>query len=106
MRRLFDSHLFARPMPSINSNNHNLLAVQTDFPPSPPSSNGGACQSSSDDGSETALQQYWDQSIARNMDLPDGYLDVHVLMVKWEDSIDELKVQEEVHNQELCYEIH
>ncbi|KAF2849079.1 hypothetical protein T440DRAFT_490636 [Plenodomus tracheiphilus IPT5] len=79
-----------------NSNNSHLRPVQPDLPPSPPSSNGGLCQPSNDGEHETALQQHWDQSIAKYMDVPDGYLDVHVLMVKWEDSIDNLKVREEV----------
>ena len=49
-----------------------------------------------DDQQETELQECWDKAIAKNMDLPDGYQDVNVLIVKWHDAIDELQVRSEV----------
>ncbi|KAI8932733.1 hypothetical protein NX059_010224 [Plenodomus lindquistii] len=72
------------------------LRLQTSLPLTPPSSNIVSCRPSTDDQHETRLQKRWDQSIALHMDLPDGYRDVHVLMVKWEDSIDQLNVRPEV----------
>lgn len=42
------------------------------------------------------MQMWWDEAIARNMDLPDGYVKVAVLLVKWADELDELKTRTEV----------
>jgi hypothetical protein len=42
------------------------------------------------------MQSWWDEAIVRNMDLPDGYTDVAVLLIKWDDELDELKTGEEV----------
>ncbi|KAL5375336.1 hypothetical protein DPSP01_011246 [Paraphaeosphaeria sporulosa] len=41
------------------------------------------------------MQMWWDEAIVRNMDLPDGYAKVAVLLVKWEDELDELKTRAE-----------
>ncbi|KAJ4300761.1 hypothetical protein N0V90_002849 [Kalmusia sp. IMI 367209] len=38
---------------------------------------------------------WWDEAIGRNMDLPDGYSKVAVLIVKWADELDELKTRAE-----------
>lgn len=72
------------------------LQVQTGLPLTPPGSSIVACGQSNDEQHETKLQKWWDHAIAKHMDLPDGYRDVHVLMVKWEDSIDQLNVRPEV----------
>ena len=42
------------------------------------------------------MQMWWDEAIGRNMDLPDGYSKVAVLLVKWDDELDELKTRAEV----------
>lgn len=42
------------------------------------------------------MQMQWEEAIARNMDLPDGYAQVAVLLVKWDDELDELKTRAEV----------
>lgn len=44
------------------------------------------------------MQMWWDEAIVRNMDLPDGYLKVAVLLIKWADQLDELKTRDEVGN--------
>jgi hypothetical protein len=49
-----------------------------------------------DDQHEAKLQQCWDKSIAKHLDLPDEYRNVHVLVIKWQDAIGQLEVQEEV----------
>lgn len=41
------------------------------------------------------MQMWWDEAIARNMNLPDGYAQVAVLLVKWEDALDELETRAE-----------
>ena len=41
------------------------------------------------------MQSWWDEAIVRNMDLPDGYSSVAVLLVKWAAELDELKTGEE-----------
>lgn len=64
--------------------------------PSPLNSHASDIHSSADDEHETKLQQHWDSSIAGNMNLLDGYHNVHVLMVKWHDDIDQLEVRSEV----------
>lgn len=62
----------------------------------PPISSAGDAQSSTEDQNETQLQACWDKSIAKHMNLWEGYRDVHVLMVKWSDDVDQLKVKAEV----------
>lgn len=62
----------------------------------PPNSAAGDTQPSTEDQHETKLQACWDKSIAKHMNFWEGYRDVHVLMVKWADEIDELKVIAEV----------
>lgn len=62
----------------------------------PPSSLSLDFRSSRDDQHETKLQECWDKSIAKHMDLLDGYHNVHVLMIKWQDEIDQLQVRQEV----------
>ncbi|EUC30454.1 hypothetical protein COCCADRAFT_39314 [Bipolaris zeicola 26-R-13] len=41
------------------------------------------------------MQNWWAEAIARNMDLPEGYSHVAVLIIKWADDLDELKTGEE-----------
>lgn len=41
------------------------------------------------------MQMWWDESISRFMNLPDGYQKVAVLLVKWDDGLDELKTRAE-----------
>ncbi|KAH6881689.1 hypothetical protein BKA58DRAFT_372007 [Alternaria rosae] len=64
--------------------------------PSPLSLNPGEIRSARDDQHEAKLQQCWDKSIAKHLDLPDGYRNVHVLVIKWQDAIDQLNVRQEV----------
>ena len=42
------------------------------------------------------MQLWWDEAIARNMNLPDGYQNVAVLIIKWSEELDELKTAAEV----------
>lgn len=42
------------------------------------------------------MQMWWDEAIVRNMDLPDGYARVAVLLIKWDDELDELQTSAEV----------
>lgn len=42
------------------------------------------------------MQLWWDEAISRNMNIPDGYRDVAVLIIKWDDDIDQLKCAPEV----------
>ncbi|KAJ4382093.1 hypothetical protein N0V86_002422 [Didymella sp. IMI 355093] len=42
------------------------------------------------------MQAWWDQAVAANLALQDGYDKVAVLLVKWADEIDELRTREEV----------
>ena len=41
------------------------------------------------------MQVWWDEAISRNMNLPDGYQSVAVLLIKWDDELDELKTRKE-----------
>lgn len=70
--------------------------LDTKFPISPLSLAPSDCGTSKDDQNESQLQDSWDEHIANKLDLPDGYRDVQVLMIKWEDDIDELQTREEV----------
>lgn len=45
---------------------------------------------------QSKMQGWWDQSISKNMGLPDGYQQVSVLLIKWHDEIDQLGVAQEV----------
>jgi hypothetical protein len=42
------------------------------------------------------MQNWWAEAIARNMDLPEGYSHVAVLIIKWADLLDDLKTGDEV----------
>ncbi|KAF2501299.1 hypothetical protein BU16DRAFT_555792 [Lophium mytilinum] len=42
------------------------------------------------------MQLWWDEAIAKNMELPDYYRNVSVLIIKWDDELDELKTGPEV----------
>lgn len=42
------------------------------------------------------MQVWWEESIAKNMGLSDGYQRVAVLLIKWDDGLDELKTRDEV----------
>lgn len=42
------------------------------------------------------MQLWWDESMSRNMNLPLGYSDVNVLIIKWEDEYDRLDCGPEV----------
>jgi hypothetical protein len=42
------------------------------------------------------MQNWWAEAIARNMDLPEGYSKVAVLLIKWAEELDELNTGEEV----------
>lgn len=46
------------------------------------------------------MQIWWDEAIAKNMELSDGYERVAVLLIKWDDELDELGTREEVRNPE------
>jgi hypothetical protein len=41
-------------------------------------------------------KNWWAEAIAENMDLADGYTKVAVLLIKWEDHLDELRTADEV----------
>ncbi|KAF2177835.1 hypothetical protein K469DRAFT_719303 [Zopfia rhizophila CBS 207.26] len=41
------------------------------------------------------MHMWWDEAIAKHMNLPDGYQNVAVLIVKWADMLDELKTKAE-----------
>ncbi|KAF1844078.1 uncharacterized protein K460DRAFT_290302 [Cucurbitaria berberidis CBS 394.84] len=41
------------------------------------------------------MHMWWDEAIARNMNLPDGYSKVAVLLIKWAEELDELKTAQE-----------
>jgi len=42
------------------------------------------------------MQVWWEESIAKYMGLSDGYAKVAVLLIKWDDGLDELKTKDEV----------
>jgi predicted protein tyrosine phosphatase len=44
------------------------------------------------------MQMWWEKAYAKNIDLPDGYQNVAVLLIKWEDELDELNTREEASN--------
>jgi hypothetical protein len=70
--------------------------IDTTSLPSPLSLHPPEIRDAWDDQHEAKLQQCWDKSIAKYLDLPDGYRNVHVLVIKWQDAIDQLEVREEV----------
>ncbi|KAH7073366.1 hypothetical protein FB567DRAFT_198314 [Paraphoma chrysanthemicola] len=89
--------------PAIIQDMHRLrpiapLRLDTGFPPSPSSLSPSEFGQPTDSEEQSKLQECWDKSIAKYMDLPDGYSHVHVLMVKWEDKIDQLEVRQEVND--------
>ncbi|OCK90361.1 uncharacterized protein K441DRAFT_580049 [Cenococcum geophilum 1.58] len=52
---------------------------------------------------QSKMQGWWDQSISKNMGLPDGYQHVSVLLIKWHDEIDQLEVAQEVRDLEKLF---
>lgn len=42
------------------------------------------------------MRMWWNEAIAKNMNLPEGYEQVAVLIIKWADELDELKTKAEV----------
>jgi hypothetical protein len=42
------------------------------------------------------MQMWWDSAIIEAMGLPDGYQHVAVLLIRWEDRLDDLNTREEV----------
>jgi len=48
------------------------------------------------------MQLWWDEAIAKNMNLPDYYRSVSVLIIKWSDQLDELKTKAEVPNRDTA----
>jgi hypothetical protein len=42
------------------------------------------------------MQNWWAEAIARNMNLPEGYTKVAVLLIKWAEELDELNTSVEV----------
>jgi len=48
------------------------------------------------DASTESQKNWWAEAIAENMDLADGYTKVAVLLIKWEDGLDELMTGDEV----------
>ncbi|KNG52710.1 homeobox domain-containing protein [Stemphylium lycopersici] len=46
---------------------------------------------------------WWAEAIAKNMDLPDGYSKVAVLLIKWADELDELRTGEEAKELECLF---
>jgi hypothetical protein len=47
------------------------------------------------------MRMWWNEAIARNMNLPEGYSQVSVLIIKWADELDELKTKSEVRQNDL-----
>jgi hypothetical protein len=45
---------------------------------------------------ESNMQMWWDEAIAKTMNLPKGYEKVSVLLLKWSDHIEELATRNEV----------
>lgn len=52
------------------------------------------------------MRMWWEEAIAKDMDMPDGYQRVSVLLIKWADELDELKTREEVCNPHLDVSTH
>lgn len=55
-----------------------------------------AISSLSQDEHMSRLQLYWNDAITRNMDVPEGYAQVAVLIIKWAEHLDDLNTGDEV----------
>lgn len=42
------------------------------------------------------MQMWWDEAVAKHMNLPEGYAKVSVLIIKWAEELDELDTKAEV----------
>lgn len=49
-----------------------------------------------DDQKHARLQLEWNDGICKNMDLPEGYAQVAVLIIKWDEKLDQLNTGPEV----------
>jgi hypothetical protein len=45
---------------------------------------------------ESQMEAWWDQSVSTNLKLPEGYQHVAVLIIQWDEEIDQLEVAREV----------
>lgn len=46
------------------------------------------------------MRMWWNEAIAKNMNLPEGYEQVAVLIIRWADELDELNTKAEVLRQD------
>lgn len=51
------------------------------------------------------MQLWWDEAIAKNLNYPEGYAQVSVLIIKWADDLDELNTGEEVRLDTIAIQI-
>jgi hypothetical protein len=51
------------------------------------------------------MQNWWAESIAKVMELPDGYSKVAVLLIKWAEELDELRTGDEVRHRARRYNV-
>ncbi|KAF2851286.1 hypothetical protein T440DRAFT_449317 [Plenodomus tracheiphilus IPT5] len=49
------------------------------------------------------MQSWWEEAYAKHMKTPDGYAKVAVLLVKWEDEVDDMKTAKEAHELETLF---
>ncbi|OCK80678.1 hypothetical protein K432DRAFT_297177 [Lepidopterella palustris CBS 459.81] len=88
----------------------NIQSIKPEGPIDNGEATSSASQSKLSDEEKAALERAsemqlcWDESIARNMDLPDYYRNVAVLMIKWSDELDELKTRAEVEELEALFQ--
>ena len=61
-----------------------------------PEANGSAAGDEAEKKRADDMRMWWNEAIAKNMNLPEGYEQVAVLIIKWADELDELKTKAEV----------
>jgi hypothetical protein len=56
----------------------------------------GISSDAEEETAQTSMKLWWNDSIARNLNTPEDYAQVAVLIIKWSDELDELKTGSEV----------
>ena len=59
-------------------------------------SSGAATTDGMNGKQDVKLRQCWESTMCQEMQIPEGYKDVFVLIIKWHRDLDELKTEDEV----------
>lgn len=86
----------ATPKPTLDTLPPADVRYSVPRPVFPQSHSPRDCDATTEDQEEVKIWQWWDKHITASLRLPEGYRQVHVLMIKWMDEIDTSETRDEV----------